>query len=427
MCLKIPKVILVFAVTVLLSGCSTPHTLPDTPNLYTAPASTYPSEDVAPSYQTSSPDIFYITDRFRSPDIAETTYISERSASMAFGKVNVCFGDEMSWEELVHISAVKSRDDEIPLTLSDIDEITRFPQTPLPFEIIDGKYATRDDVAKAYAASTEAMQKNISEKLNASKAKDIILFIHGFNNSFEDSALNLADIWHFTGRHGVPVFYSWPAAHGGVKGYFVDSESGEFSIYHLKETIRILSEMPELERLHIIAHSRGTALVSSAIRELVIEVRASGADPREVLKMENVILAAPDLDVGVVQQRLGAERLETAIGQTTIYTNREDRALGISQFLVDGLRFGRLSANDLSEQEREIMGQIRNVSFINVEGVDSLIGHSYYRKHSGVLSDLAILIRQGLKPGEPGRPLIRTQDNFWVLPIGYPHNENLEN
>lgn len=417
---KISKFLITIAATIMLSACSTPHMLPNTPNLYAASEISYPYEDVAPGYQTSSPDLFFVSDRFRS---AEGDYIAQRSASMAFGKVTVNFGDQINWDELVRISSTRQRDQDIPLTLSNIEEITHFPATPLPFDMVDGEYIVREDIAKAYAASTKAMQEEVRNKLKESKDKDIVFFVHGFNTSFENSALNLADIWHFTGRHGVPVFYSWPVAHGGVKGYFVDSEAGEFSIYHLKETIRILSAIPELESLHVIAHSRGTALVSSAVRELVIETRASGQDPLKVLKMENMILAAPDLDVGVVQQRLGAERLETAINQTTIYVNKDDGALGLSQFLVDGLRFGRLSEGDLSAREKEIMSQIRNVSFVNVEDVDSFIGHSYYRKHSGVLSDLAILIKDGLKPGEPGRPLLNEGGNFWILPPGYPGNE----
>ncbi|MEM6903902.1 MAG: alpha/beta hydrolase, partial [Pseudomonadota bacterium] len=246
----------------------------------------------------------------------------------------------------------------------------------------------------------------------------------GIQNFGEDGAYNLADIWHFTGRHGVPVFYSWPAAHGGLLGYFVDSESGEYSIYHLKETIRILAAIPELENLHILAHSRGTVLVSTAIRELVIEARGAGISPRDRLKMQNVILAAPDLDFGVVQQRLAAERLETAIGHITVYTNAGDEALGLSQFLVAGLRFGRVTSNDLSDREKQALNKIRNVSFINVQGIDGFIGHSYYRTNAGALSDIATVIKDSAAPGSTQRPLINGDGNFWTLPEGYPNRGN---
>ena len=77
------------------------------------------------------------------------------------------------------------------------------------------------------------MQIHLQERLEASNQKDVILYVHGVNTEFNDAALNLADVWHFSGRHGVPVFYSWPAANEGMFGYFKDRESGEFSIYHV--------------------------------------------------------------------------------------------------------------------------------------------------------------------------------------------------
>jgi esterase/lipase superfamily enzyme len=244
--------------------------------------------------------------------------------------------------------------------------------------------------------------------------------VHGVNTEFNDAALNLADVWHFTGRHGVPIFYSWPAANKGMFGYFKDRESGEFSIYHVKETIRTLASTPGLNKLHIIAHSRGTDIVTTALRELVIEFRAAGKNPRDVLKIENLILAAPDLDFGVVRQRLIAEKFGLAIGQLTVYMNQDDGALGLSQFLMAGLRFGKLSQVDLSDNDRIIFEQVKNVNFVSVEGISSFLGHSYYRNHPGVLSDISILVRQNLKPGDEGRPLIHQQINFWTLPEDYP-------
>ncbi len=415
---KTLRILIVTLAVSCLAACSTPHTLVDTPNLYAKTETLYPSETVAPSYQTASPELFYVTDR----KVSETGgYEAGRSASMAFGFVNVAFGEDLSWHELTQLSGSKTREKDIPLTLSHRQEIIRFPETPLPFEQRDGQYVTEQSAAEAYDNATLILQQALRAKLEDSEDKEIIFYVHGFNTSFEDSALNLADIWHFTGRHGVPVFYSWPAAHGGLLGYFIDSESGEYSIFHLKETLRILAAIPELEKIHIIAHSRGTALVSSAVRELVIEARAAGDDPKTRLKFDNVILAAPDLDVGVVQQRLAAERLETALGQITVYMNADDEALGLSQFLVAGLSFGRLTSNDLSSQEKNNLNHIDNVAFINVEGVNSFIGHSYYRTNTGALSDIAILIKDGFKPGDQKRPLVRTEGNFWTLPNGYPY------
>ena len=63
--------------------------------------------------------------------------------------------------------------------------------------------------------------------------------------------------------------------------------------------LRGLAAIPEVERVEVFAHSRGTDIVTSAIRELLIESRAAGMDVREELKIEHLVLLAPDLDLEV--------------------------------------------------------------------------------------------------------------------------------
>jgi hypothetical protein len=87
---------------------------------------------------------------------------------------------------------------------------------------------------------------------------------------------------------------------------------------------------------------------------------------------------------------------------------------------MTGLRFGKLSQDDLSDSDKVIFQQVKNVNFVSVEGISDFVGHSYYKNHPGVLSDIAILVRQNLKPGDEGRPLIHQQINFWTLPENYP-------
>ena len=205
------------------------------------------------------------------------------------------------------------------------------------------------------------------------------VYVHGFNNSFDFAASAHAEIWHFLGRRGVPILYSWPAAHGGLLGYFVDRESGEFTIYHLKQLIRMLVSFAEIERINIIAHSRGTDITTTTLRELVIEARAAHGSARDHLRISNLILAAPDLDFGVVRQRLIAEKFGPAIGQITIYTTQADETLSISESLMSGRRFGRLDTSDLGATEQAIFAEVTNVNIIDVQGVDSFLGHSYFR------------------------------------------------
>lgn len=418
---RVEHVALTGLTAILLCSCQTGHPLAPTPNLYATRHTSFPNATLHAHQKRTRAQLFYITDRLplQSPPSA-ITYQAKRSASMAFGAITVRFGHQLNWNELVELSNQSERPKAIDVSIEQTEEKTRFPETPLAFTVVDGTPTVVLSALQDYKNARNSMKETLEKRLEQSPRQEVLLFVHGFNNDFELAGLALADLWHFTGRQTTPLFYSWPAASGGLFGYFTDRESGEFTLYHLKETLRLISSIESLEKIHIIAHSRGTDLITTALRELIIETRARGEKPLETLKVANLILAAPDLDFGVVRQRLIAEQFGPAIGQITVYMNRKDKALGLSQFMMSGLRFGKITSEDLEPTERHIFEQIKNVNFINVEGVNSFIGHAYYRKHPGVLSDIALILQTNARPGTPKRPLKHESGNFWSLPDNYP-------
>ena len=110
----------------------------------------------------------------------------------------------------------------------------------------------------------------LSARLARTPVKDVYVFVHGYNNDFQNSVVTIAQLWHFLGRQGVPIAYSWPAGHGGLlRGYTYDRESGVFTVYHLKQMLRVIAACPDVRKAHLIAHSRRTAVLTSALRELL--------------------------------------------------------------------------------------------------------------------------------------------------------------
>ena len=410
----------IFLSALLLIACSTTRDLVSTPNIYAA-IGTYPDAEIPTRLKTTKPTLLYITDR--QPETTKDgrhSYGIKRSPSMAFGEVTVSFGNGLSWQQLKQASSSNKRKSSVKIDVADVSEILRFPATPLPFGVRGGKVVSLPGPQAEYNAKTRQLQQVLSDRLASANRREIVLFVHGYNNDFNEAALSLADIWHFSGRIGVPVFYTWPAGNGGLTGYFRDREAGEFSVFHFKETIKIISSTPGLERIHIVAHSRGTDVVTTALRELMIADRAAGRNPKRTLKVQNLIMAAPDLDFGVVRQRLIAERFGPVFNQVTVYMNQSDGALNLSQSLMSGRRFGRIKVSDLGQTERKIFTQVKNVHFIDVEDVGGFIGHAYFRENPAVLSDIAITIRNSWPPGHPGRPLKNLAGNFWLLEKNYP-------
>lgn len=150
---------------------------------------------------------------------------------------------------------------------------------------------------------------------------------------------------------------------------------------------------------------------------------------REYLKIANVIIAAPDLDLQVITQRVSAERLVLAVDQATLYSSPNDEAIGIAETLFASPRgrLGTLSISELNEAEIERMKANKSrVTVVNFEGEAEGYGHDYFRTNPAVSSDIVLMLRYGFRPGEAGRPLEHVGLNFWKVPPGYPAGARLE-
>ena len=417
---RIPAVVAVVLLLIVVEGCATPPELMPTPNVY-AQAGGYSQTGISPALKSNRVDLLYVTDRSPiSNERGEVVYGSGRSASLAYGRVVVEIGDGVSWERLVQVSGSSRRDEGLPLFVRSRTEFGRFSATPHAFSLVDGKIVEDPIALQEDERAAKELRKEIVRRLAFTEQKEVLVYIHGYDVSFDLAAYDLADIWHFVERRGVPIVYTWPAAHGGLFGYFADRESGEFTIYHLKKFLRFLASTPQIEGINIIAHSRGTDVITTALRELIIEDRAAGRNPREALRIGNLIMAAPDIDFDIVRQRLMAEKFGPAFGQITVYTTDADAALNLSETLMTGTRFGRVRDSDLGSREEAIFAQVTNVNFIDVQGVNSFSGHGYFLDNPAASSDVVLILKNGARPGEPGRPLTRKRLNFWELPASYP-------
>ena len=256
------------------------------------------------------------------------------------------------------------------------------------------------------------------------RRKEVFIYIHGYHNTFEDAAMTGAEFWHFLGRQGVPIIYTWPAGYPGLFGYTYDRESSEFTVFHCKQLISRISAIPEVEAVHIVAHSRGTDVALAAVRELMIYARGAGIQPLERYKIRNLVFAAPDLDVSVVSQRMTAEQMANGVGHFTMYFSPSDEAIGLAERLFASPR-GRLGTWDqnrstpeeLTFQERKYTNALIRFERKSTSGY----GHSYYRTDPGVTSDIILMLRYGLAPGTPGRPLKPLGPALWEIPPGYPN------
>lgn len=418
--------IVILMVTV---ACSTARPLMQVPNVYRGQTAEQVFEDLPKDWEQSQMKIMYATDREpkRNED-GSFGYGSGRSASVAFGTATVSIKGEPSWKEFAAMSLQSSRSKKLEMHMGNITEESRLPPTPHPASFIDGKIQISQERLTEAREVEAKMNARVSEMLAEASRKEVVIYIHGYNNDFDDATYQLAELWHFLGRKHVPVLYTWPAGHDGIsglRGYNYDRESSEFTIYHLKQFLKSLGRMDEIEKIHIIAHSRGTDVLVNAMREVILEIRAAGKDPIEELRIANIILAAPDISYDVILQRVVAEHTVAGVEQATVYASPGDKAIRISEWLYGGFaRVGHMDSGEvrakLNQEQIEYIGEHSSVKLIEFKGKSDKVGHSYFSSNGAVSSDLITLINTGARAGSPERPMKHMSAIYWVIEDGYP-------
>lgn len=79
-------------------------------------------------------------------------------------------------------------------------------------------------------------------------------------------------------------------------------------------------------------------------------------------------------------------------------------------------RLGRIVATAFSADQIEAIALLRAVDIIQVRGTTDFFGHSYFISNPQVSADMIALLRYGLRPNEPGRPLEHVAGPFWRVP-----------
>jgi len=350
------------------------------------------------------------------------------------------FGEGLTLDMLAPGQGAADRLPSVHLSLGETTELGQFP--PIPYELVgprDGKRRA-PAVVEAYDRAKQQLQAEVARRLANAPRKEMVLFVHGYHDSFEHAALTIGEMCHFLGREFVCGVFSWPAGgHGGILfGYDVDRESAEYAVEDLVKAIRIIAQTPGLERIHFIAHSRGCDTLASALAELSVEAYVRQSSPTRQFHIGNVVLVAPDLDGDVAVMKIfkvfsdpdlpfGGEPDADAIIppspglKLTIYVSHDDKALAVAGWLFGSIaRLGRIDPTMFTPDQIALIGGLGAVDIVEVHGATDLFGHSYFVSNSRVSADIIAMLRYGLRPNEPGRPLEHIAGPFWRVPADSP-------
>jgi esterase/lipase superfamily enzyme len=215
---------------------------------------------------------------------------------------------------------------------------------------------------------------------------EAFVFVHGFNNSFEDAARRTAQIAHDLMFRGAPIMFSWPSqSRATLEGYKEDGNMAGWSEEHLIEFVVQVAEESGARKVHLIAHSMGNRIVAGALRRLV-DQRVAGRVPR----FNEVILTAPDIDAEYFKTAI-APRIVSSADRITIYSSSRDLALKVSSLV------NPLSRRRLGESGRELTvfpgyDSIEVVDATDVQTDLFSFYHSYHADSPTVLGDIGLVL-----------------------------------
>lgn len=172
--------------------------------------------------------------------------------------------------------------------------------------------------------------------------RDVMLYVHGYNNSFSDGVFRTVQLMHDFKLPGIGVHYSWPSAAHPL-GYTYDRDSVLYARDGLEQMLRQISKAGP-DRIILVGHSLGSMLVMETLRQ--IEIR----DPKWTKRhLGGVILVSPDLDIDVFKKQ--SSRIAGLPEPFVIFVSKKDRALQLSSRVNgDKARLGILDdASQLSE------------------------------------------------------------------------------
>ncbi len=228
----------------------------------------------------------------------------------------------------------------------------------------------------------------------------VILYVHGYRETFETTSKDAAQIARMTGFEGPVIEYSWPSQ-GEVLSYAVDETNMYHDVRNFRDFLKTLAERPWVKEIVVVSHSLGTRLVIPAIA--YVDRTSSSADSSNI---SNVILASPDIDRETferdIEEEVLAPRRVANDRRITVYVSRADKALAASRALHGYPRLGSpycfdpFEAAELKAKGLPIRCYVKPVSGLTVidttDVTRTTTGHSNFLRSAAACRDFVDVV-----------------------------------
>lgn len=223
------------------------------------------------------------------------------------------------------------------------------------------------------------------------KDRDVLLFVHGYNNTASDSILRMAQFVEDTGFSGVAVLFSWASA-AKTSHYVYDVNSVLVARPQFLRTGDLLART-RAEGFHVFAHSMGAMLTVEAIVQADI-----AGDFGKSNRLDSIMLASPDIDLDLFETQLA--HLSSREKNFVVFASKDDKALGFSKRISGGVtRVGAADAQTLDEL---------GVSVIDLSAIDDSASgsHSKFAGSPEIVQAIGIGLKNNHYRSEHRQPVL---------------------
>ncbi len=333
-------------------------------------------------------DVYYATDRARTGQSdPREFYGTQRNTHLELGVAQVTIPE-------THVSGTVER-----------PSVWRLEFNPSP---------TKHILLKSVEpVNADAFFGRLQGEFTADPQRDLFVYIHGFNHSFEYAAQRAAQITFDMGNAAVPVLFSWPSRNK-TAGYFADAAVVRLSGRRLAVFLEDLVQRSGARTVHVLAHSMGSRALTDALEIMALRRNAKPQDPPV---LGQVMFAAPDVDTELFAAM--ANVFKPLAKRTTLYASSTDWAL-VSSHKLHGTtpRAGLggdllLASSGIDSIDMTAMGE-------------DMLAHNYFSNDSSALADMATLFWQDASPAQRCGLQIRSdsQQPVWDYRTGQcPSND----
>lgn len=221
-----------------------------------------------------------------------------------------------------------------------------------------------------------------------------LVFVHGYNVSFDESLFRLAQLAHDMQFDGPVAAYSWPSR-GATLDYRHDIDAARISRSGLTEMLQRIASVPGITRVSLIAHSMGSDPTLEALARLRDIAAAGGKIPD--IKLNEVIFAAPDVSRHLFNE--SAVRLAgTVAAGVTLYASANDIVLQVSKKVAGGF----VRAGDVPLEGPPLVAGVDSIDISKVSTSSFAANHSEFGDRQPLIEDLRRLLTKREPPAARG-------------------------